>query len=72
MFCSVVLPPHSQICSLLLCFFLSQEKIRALAYRRKGLRPRKLVLRVPLLTGSLAFAGFLKKTEKCGCGIFSV
>lgn len=37
----------------LVFFFLSlspsQEKIRALAYRRKGLRPRRLVLRVATL-----------------------
>lgn len=34
---------------------LSQEKIRALAYRRKGLRPRRLVLRVTTLAFLLVF-----------------
>lgn len=45
----VVSFPTSPLVFLFLSLSPSQEKIRALAYRRKGLRPRRLVLRVATL-----------------------
>lgn len=50
------------------CFYLSssQEKVRALAYRRKGLRPRRLVLRVT----TLFFLLVLKPSLTLDCSVW--